>query len=220
MNLLTLKEYNTIISEITKAPFVDKSGACYMFELPSEADMFCSNNPRTYKSDSKHMQGIKFWVSNLYLMGVKSVNIKTRESKEFRNIVFSDEDVKQNLYINHETNFNLLQLRQYSLAKNLRALKDGTFIAPVVLPERAECDYPKIKYCFIQRDGERLYILFTNLKEFQTWNYSQGNKFSPLATNFLKAKRIRKNSSLLVNPLSDKLILTNELLLKAMEKEK
>lgn len=219
-NLLTLKEYNTIMSEITGIPFVDKTGACYMFELPSEADLFCKNNPHTYKSESKHMKGLGFWVSDLYLKGVKSVNIKVRESSEFQNIAFSSDDIKQNLYDNHETNYNLLQLKQYGLAKSLRALSEGIFIAPIIIPERADGDYPKIKYCFVQKNGERMYILFTNLKDFQAWNTSLNNQFSPLATNFLKAKRIRKGNSLLINPTTDKIILTNELLQKAMEKKK
>ena len=240
LNLLTLKEYTTIMSDITKAPFVDKSGACYMFELSSEADIFCENNPHTYKGESKHMNGINYWVSNLYLMGVKAANLKTRESKEFRKVEFSPDDVKQNLYINHDTNFHLLQLRQYNLAKDLRALKDGIFIVPILLPERSEGDYPTINYCYVQRDNERLYVLFSNLNEFKTWNASQGNKFLPLATDFIKAKRIRttrqllkskgiyvqkelkeekKKHSILINPLSDKIILTNDLLSQAMEKK-
>ncbi len=241
MNLLTLKEYNTIMSSITKKPFVDKSGACYMFEIPSEADIFCENNPNTYKGDSKHMNGLKFWASELYLSGINAVNVKVRESNEFRKIMLSPEDVKQNVYINHETNYHLLQLRQYNLAKNLRALSEGIFIVPILLPERQEGEYPTINYCYVQRHGERLYILFSNLKEFQDWNMAQGNKFLPLATDFIKAKRIRTTKqvhktkgvyaqkeddekkhlhSLLINPLSDKVILTNDLLNKAMEKKK
>ncbi len=240
LNLLTLKEYTTIMSEITKAPFVDKSGACYMFELSHEADLFCENNPHTYKGESRHMNGIKYWISNLYLNGVKAANLKTRESDEFHKVEFSPEDVKQNLYINHETNFHLLQLRQYNLAKDLRALSNGTFIVPVLLPERSEGDYPTINYCYVQRENERLYVLFSNLSEFKTWNASQGNKFLPLATDFIKAKRIRttkylqktkgiyaqkelkeekKKHSILINPLSDKIILTNDLLARAMEKK-
>ena len=239
-NLLTLKEYNTIMSAITKMPFVDKTGAIYMFELPSEAELFCQNNPSTYKSDRRILHGLKYWASELYTSGVKAINIKTRESDEFQKITLSDEDVKPCVYINHETNYHLLQLRQYNLAKNLRGLSEGVFIVPILLPERQEGEYPTINYCYAQKGGERLYILFSNLKEFQEWNEAQGNKFLPLATDFIKAKRIRTTKyikktkgiyaqkdeeekkhlhSVLINPLSDKILLTNDLLSKAMEKK-
>lgn len=209
-SLLTLKEYKTILSDITKAPFVDKKGACYMFEIPSEARMFCENNPHTYESESKHMQGLAFWVSNLYLSGVKSVNIKTRENNHFVNVVFGPEDIKSNLYDNHNTNFHLLQLKQYSLKRNLRGLREGLFITPIMLPPRSEGEYPKINYCYVTKNSRRFYVLFSNLKEFQTWNEKQNNAFSPLITDFLKAKRIRKKDGVLINPLSDKMMLTNE----------
>ena len=105
---------------------------------------------------------------------------------------------------------SILRLKQTKKRKHLQELENVPFLAAIMLDDRKAGQYPSVHYCYAElSNGDIYYLLFTTLQEFETWNQTQENKFHPNQTCLQDFTRIRKGHPVLINPLSDKLILTH-----------
>ena len=204
VNLLTLTEYYLVSSTITDKPYIDEALNCYLFTKKSDAEAFSGELKDTKVLDAKTYR-LQF-ITELYGYGVKNIRVMTRESK-FSNIPVEKADAAKQ-YANPETCRNLILLKQTLKKKYAKALKKGMFIAPILIDPRFEKRYPELHYSYATFDGnDRYYVLFTTLKEFEKWNAEQPQDWKPVEMQLYKVGRIRKNNSVLINPLSDKVIL-------------
>lgn len=207
VNLLTLTEYFLIKSEKTKKPYTDEDGSCYLFETKSDAEVFCKNlsdikieNPKMYR-----MQ----FIAEIYGYGIRQIKVKQR-NKDCKTIPVDKKDVRRQ-FSNPEASYNVMMLNQTRKKKYARELKNVSFITPVMIDPRFIKRYPEMHYSFATTDGNnRFYVLFTSLKEFEDWNKEQEQDWKPVDMKLQKVGRIRKNNHILINPLSDKIILQDK----------
>ncbi len=219
IDLFTINKYVMIKSTITKMPYIDKNGACFMMNSMSEAKQFTDIRKNTECDELKNYNNIQSLVDTFYQQGIKKINVKLNEKDDFFVYEIKKEDLKTNRYCNHEANFLLIRYHETGEKKYLKALKKCLFITPVALPHREEAQYQEIKYCVLKYSGKRYYLMFTTLQEFNKWNTSQILDYSPLEINFLKADRIRKDNGIIVNPLSVRMLLEDETI-QVLNKEK
>ena len=209
INLLTLKEYYLVESLLTQKPFFDEKMRCYLFEIKSDASAFCKDMKNVKILDAKTYRTL--FVSELYGYGATSIRIKPRNGG-FKDIAV-DNDIKQRKYLNPETCKNIIMLRQTSKKKYARNLKNGKFLSPVLIDPRYVKKYPEIHYSYATFNNDsRYYILFTTLEEFEDWNEEQPQDWKPVELQLHKVGRIRKKNSVLINPLSEKIVLDDSLI--------
>ena len=214
INYLTLHEYFIIESEITGRPYIDKSFGCYLFELKSEAEDFTKGIQNTRFTDAKTLTQAVF-CNEYYSYGIRKINVKLRERKNME-IPLEKADARRS-YFNHFTNGLINRLMETKQKKYLRELNGNTILVPIVIDERKPQSYPSMHYTYVkQKDEKKYYVLFSSMQEFVKWNETQGFKFKPMEIEIEKFKRVRAGSPVITNPISDKLILTDEQL-KTME---
>ena len=64
-------------------------------------------------------------------------------------------------------------------------------------------------YATLKKNME-FYVFFSTLAEFDKWNSQQRDEWKPLEIYMGDFKKIRKQNPIIINPLSDMLILTGE----------
>ena len=207
INLLTLTEYFLIKSEKTKKPYSDENGNCYLFEVKSDAEAF-AHKKEDVKIENAKSYRMQF-IAELYGHGIKGIKVKQR-NKEYK-IIPVDKKATRRQYANPDASFNVMMLNQTRKKKYAKELKNVVFITPVLIDPRFIKRYPEMHYSYATFDGnERFYVLFTSLKEFTEWNNDQEQDWKPVEMKLQKVGRIRKNSNILINPLSDKIILQDK----------
>lgn len=212
---LLFGEYYTILSSKTKKPYIDDDNNCYIFDTLIDANKFVSNIKNAEISDLELIKSGLF-ISKLYSLGIDNIKLKQGVSNSYVTIPVEKEDCKKRYY-NRETTRNIVKLKQYSDKSYLRLLKDGTFISPIYIEPRLPQRYGTLKYPFAKTpDSKKYFILFTDLEEFNKWNEDQSQKFKPLEVNLIKEERIRNNNPVIINPLSDKLVLNNAYIKEAL----
>lgn len=217
INILTLREFFVIESTVTHKPYLDKDYGCYLFELKSEATDFINGVADTTFGNARTLTQVNF-CTEFYQLGIQKINVKLRDKKNLV-IPLERKDVRR-AYFNNDTNGLLLRLMETKQKKYLRELNGKPFLVPVIIDERQPRQYPNIHYPYIKMENEKNYfVLFSTLAEFTKWNEEQGNKYQSMELEIEKFSRVRKNSPVMINPLSDKLILTDTQL-KMMEKYK
>lgn len=203
----------------TKKPYIDADGGCYLFETKSAASDFANRIEDTYVENAKAYKQTEF-CNEFYGLGIKKiiVNMKSGDTKE---IPLSKKDVPRGFY-NAKCNFAIQRLRQTRQKQYLRELKTRKFLTPAMVEPRAKAKCPVIKYCYAYvKDGEKMFILFSTLDEFNEWNEKKGKKiWKPLNIEFKNFDRIRKKNTVVINPLSDKLILSNAQVSAILKMEK
>lgn len=209
VNLFTLKKYNVINSSLTNMIYLNAQNECFFMESSIEAKQFCEINKNTYLLDAQYYKNIQIYINTLYQLGVETINIKQKGEKNFTKYHIDKEDLKSNIYFNHTVNQCLLQLQQTGQKRWLQKMHGEVFITPILLVARVEAQYPTIKYSIVKRDGKQYNILFSTLQEFDEWNSAQISKYGPLEVDLTKFERIRDTRSVIVNPLSNRLILDN-----------
>lgn len=216
IDLLTLNEYYLIMSAKTGKPYMDRDYSCYMFELHSDAETFCTEIPDTISAESKNYKQIEF-CTGFYSYGIRNIKVFPR-GKTCINIPLGINDVKKQFY-NSEANGLVYRLKQTSEKKYLRELKNVPLFAPVLINPRLPKQYPDIHYCYATFSGSDsvYYILFTTLQEFEQWNKEQKENWRPLEVSLSKFQQIRNGKSILINPVKDKLILTDKQIIIALE---
>lgn len=220
VNLLTLNEYYPVISSITKRPYIDKDYACYLFEVQNEGIAFCNETENVYLDFAKTYKQAEICIG-AYSAGIKKIIIVQRDGIKTE-IPLSKKDVPRGYY-NGKCNYLITKLKETKKKAYLNELKNKTFLTPAMVDPRIEKDYPTIHYCYAYTKGEKrkLYILFSTLDEFNKWNETKGyKKWKPLNVELKTFGRIRRHNPVVINPLSDKLILSNEQITSVLKMEK
>lgn len=207
-NLLELGEYHILRSNKTKKPYIDENKQCYVIEGISDIKEMVKNIPDTYY-DKKSTLNQSIYCNEFYSEGIEKIVFRPLKKEEMV-IDITKGDIKKRFYANKDANFNLLLLTETSKKKYLRNLKSCSFITPVVLDPRQTKQYPKIHYCSAKIEEKTYFILFSTLQEFDKWNEGQGNTWKPLEVHFKDIEKERKGNDVLVNPLSEKLIIANK----------
>lgn len=210
INILTLKQYCLILSNKTKKVYIDKNCKCYLFESDYEAKQFCDKIPDTYFAEQTFLKQGPF-ISMCYGNGIETIQVKCSAEEKFREIPIEKKDVKRQFY-NRNTMKSILRLKQTSQRQYLLELKKATFISPVVIDQRKEGEYPIIHYTYAILSQETIhYLLFTTLQEFEDWKKAEEDNvnYLPNQTTLAELNKIRGNNPVFINPLSDRLILTD-----------
>lgn len=214
MNVLTLQEYHLLTSEKTLKPYIDEKGACYLFYLRSDAEKFISDKSDIKIEDAKHFR--MPFIAELYGYGIKAINVK-QKGGDSALIPIEKGDVKRE-YTNQLASLSVALLKQTSKKKYMKALKGAVFLAPILIDPRLEKRYPEMHYSYATTNGEdKYYCLFTTIREFNSWNLEQEQEWKPVELPLYKIGRIRGHESVIINPLSDAIILTDKQLQEIMK---
>lgn len=210
-NILTLNKYYQIFSADTKRLYMDKQYRCYLFQSDLEAKQFCDQLQDVYfnvNSPSYIKQGP--FISLCYGLGIDQIRVKTAKNEKYVDISVNKKDAKRQFY-NRSTVRNVLRLKQTRKNKYLKELAETLFISPILIDKRETGQYPVIHYAYgMLKDGSINYLLFTTLQEFEKWNDTQKQDFSPNQTSLQELNKIRNGNPVLINPLSDQLIITDK----------
>ena len=209
INLLTIDPYFLVMSKATKKPYIDANYSCYMFSSKREANGFVGVMEGTY-IDDKAKNYTKDICSLLYSYGVSCIHIKTAKNDDFVDIPVEQEDIRKQYY-NGFLNSRICRLKQTRKAKYLREMYKAKFIVPILIDKRKRGQYPSLHYCYaLMGDKNPLYVLFSTLREFDEWNKTQKETWEPLELYMDEFQKIRDNHAVVINPMSDMLILTDE----------
>ena len=209
VNLLSLKSYYPVISDKTGKIYIDKEFKCYLFEIKSEGDAFCGELKNVHLDKSRIFKQIEY-CAGFYATGADAIYVKAANMSPAI-VPIGKEDLLRQFY-NHDLNKAILRLRQTSEKQYLIAFKHANFIAPAIIDSRSKGSYPVIHYSIATTKNEsKFFTLFSTLQEFDEWNEKkQASKWQPLQVTLSKIERIRKKSAIVINPLSDRLILTDQ----------
>ena len=211
INLLTLHTFYLIMSNITKKPYIDKSFACYMFELKADAVAFTKEIPNTFFDAAKNYKQATF-CTEFYSYGITHIKAKEPRNAEYTDIPVEKADAKRHFY-NPCANRLIYRLRQTNQTQYLRGFKDLCFYAPILIDLRLPRQHPLLHYsCAKSSAIDKFYLLFSTLQEFDAWNAGQESNWSPLEFNLSSFKSICGNDPIMINPMSDKLLLNHRLL--------
>ena len=209
INLLSINKFNVIMSARTKKPYMTDDGACFLYEINAEASKFCEKTPDTYVEGPKILKQTEF-CNGFYSLGIKKINVQTKTG-ELVEIPLSKKDVPRGFY-NPKCNFSTLMLKQTKKKKYLNDLKSRKFLTPARVDPRVSGKISVVHYCYayLKDNKEKMFLLFSSLDEFNEWNEKKEKKmWKPLNIEFKNFDRIRKKNSVVINPLSDKVILNN-----------
>ncbi len=189
---------------------MDESNSCYMFEVPSDAIAFVSPRKGVKLDTPKHYTQ-KNACSLFYSYGIDFIKIKQRGKDDYIVIPINENEVEKRFYA-HSANQYLTNLELSNKKKYLSKLMDKPLISPIVTSERKVKKYPRLHYCHanFNDDSNNYYLLFSTMEEFDKWNADQERNWMPLEIPLNKFKRIRKNNPIIINPLSDKLLLSDK----------
>lgn len=205
VNLLTIKEFHIIYSDITKKIYIDDKGRCYLFEIRSEAEQFINQVKNVYLSNARHIKQIEF-CTEFFAQGVNTIRAKIREKSGYIDIPLAKGDAKKQYY-NENAQRAILQILHTNKRAFLKEFASFDFLSPIKIEVRQAKKHPIVHHCYASTSGDdRYYVLFSTLQEFNSWNETQGNKWNPLKINLAKLKQVRGNNKVVINPLSDALI--------------
>ncbi len=215
--LLTSIKYFPIKSKKTDNYFIDAQGSVFFFVKEEDAKAFAKKE-KDVQPIPAHFFEMTELVSNLYSLGANSIRI-FNSPDDIKTIPIEKEDTKQGYY-NSVVNFNVQRLKHTSAKSYLKSLKDQYLITPVMLYGRRAEQYPVVRYAYgiepSKNPSPKYFVLFTSLQEFDRWNETQGKKFKPVEIEIRRFNTIRKDNPIMINPLSDKLVLTHIQLKKVL----
>ena len=216
-NILTLKEYFIVYSKATGKPYIDVRYGCYLFELRPEAQAFCDEIGNVFINQSKQLQQ-SVYGAEFYSYGIDTIHVKEKQKDVFTDIKITLDDVEKKQYLNRNAVRTIYRLKQTSKKKYLKNLSNCHFLTPVNIVSRVVGQYPQIHYSYATSNGEdRFYLLFTTMQEFDAWRKTQDTFWCPLSVDLNTFARIRKESPVVVNPCTDRLVLNDKLLRIARE---
>ena len=209
INLLSTKKYCLVLSKKTGRAYIDKDMACYLFEFIADGESFCKKIENTELDKLKILKQKTFCI-DFYCLGIKKIKIKPANGKMIE-ADLSEKDVPQQ-WKNEYVNGQLLRLKQTGQAQYLRNLSDQSFIVPTIIDNRNERCYPAIHYGIAKtKNDESFSVLFSTLQEFNEWNKKkQTNRWSPLFLPLKKIASLKKGVAVIINPISDKIILNEQ----------
>lgn len=211
---LSLNDFFKIMSSNTKKLFMDREFNCYMFDNKKDAEKFCENLEDTYIEPINSIRP-QIFCENLYSLGYENIKITVRKDKFI--IPTVKPEFQYGLH-NNELNRYLILLKQTKAKKYLKHFYKTPFFCPVYITERKIKEHPNLKYsCAKITDKGVYYILFSSIYEFEKWNSTQETDWKPFRVKIHNFNRIRKNNPIIINPHSDRIMLTNEYIKVIME---
>lgn len=204
---LKKKKHYIILSTVTKKPYLDESGACIITEDMEDAKFYTENIPNTYISDKSDFVRINI----IILYGADTLIYKGSKQK-VQTYALDQKDMSPIEYLNSRCNFLIHQLMQTNKKKYLKELKDIPILCPISIDERQYAKYSYVHYSIGLLNNRQHLILFSSIQEFEEWNNTQKNIWKPLETTIFKIEHERRNAGICINPLTDKLILSDKLL--------
>lgn len=218
-NVLSIKSFYMLMSTATGRPYLSDANACYLFETKTDGEGFSEGTPGTILADARVLSPQEYMQGGFYGLGIEKIILKERAA-DFRTIPIEKADASLKQHYNPEAYRLLLRLKQTGDSKYLRKMKDLPFLAPTKIDKRLTGQYPSVHYSYADA-GQKgsYYVLFVNIQEFDSWNQQNGGEWSPLAISLTDHQRIRGKNHVLINPLSEKLVLTQSQLYRYIEME-
>lgn len=210
LKLLTENKYYLIYSKRTNRPYLNVNNAGFMFESRLEADAFIKEMKDDLMRKNEPQQNTKDVISLFYSCGMEKVFLKTSSSKDLVEVPVCKEDTK-GVYYNCILTRSIIQLKQTKKKKYLRDMYKLKFIIPIMIKKRKKKEYHQLHYIYatVKKDM-KYYVFFSTLQEFEKWNEKQNEVWKPLEVLMPAVKSIRGDNPVLINPLTDKLILTGQ----------
>ena len=226
--LLSAKKFYPVFSSATKNIYIDKDGCGFIFTVKKEAEEYINalGKDKGYVEMNPQTVSYRKDIKDYYCLGMKTLKIKCRENGDFIDMPLHSNVAKG--YVNAALEFNVTRLKETALKKYLSAMKGNRFLVPVYLPERKKKEYPKVFYCHAvfndeKKDRREALILFSTMDEFDVWNTDMKKHkrkvFYPLEISSTRTEKVRNGSDIIINPLSDKLLITDKQLKENVENE-
>lgn len=218
INLLSKNKYSLVLSQKTKRPYLDKDFSCYLFELIADGESFCKKIKDT-ELDKERILKQREYTEEFFFLGIRRIKVKPANGDLFV-IELKKEDAPG--WKNEEVNASLLRLKQTGQKRYLKNLSDKSLIMAVYIDKRNIKCYPSTHYAVAKtKDGKEYHILFSTLQEFKKWNdEKQKSRWKPLFLPLKKIVSLTQNSHVIINPISDKIILTPQQIKIAAKGEK
>lgn len=215
-NLLTIDTFCVIKSNKTNKPYLDNNFNCYLFALIDDAKNFTEKNKDTYYENPMNLTE-RIFINTFYSYGIKNIYVKQAHKEPIKIPLENDPDTEK-LFFNTNLNRNLLRLKQTGEKKYLRNIKDELVYLPINIEARNKAEYTNLKYSYSLFNKIKHFVIFSSIQEFDEWNNTQNNIFKPLKISFNNISRIRKKNSVIINPLSEKITLSDEQIKKTFSK--
>lgn len=208
------RKFCVIKSIATGLPYLDEKYRCYLFEKKKEAINFVD--------DAKMADGIilkyedineidSHILKRIVFQGAKFVALKLDGEPDYFDIKVSKLKIKDNSYKNSILNGLICQLKQTKKAKYLRAMRKTHFIMPILVDKRKEGAYPSMHYIYATMGKTKpYYVLFSTVNDFENWNRNQPGQWDCIEIIMEDFNQIRLKNAVVINPMTDKLVLTGK----------
>lgn len=212
------QEKYIILSAITRRPFINESRQSYLFTDKADAKTFgkrMKHEKVIYKnvSDEK-LKSICSWC---YSAGAEYIIIDEEGKRSIRRL--SERHLDKNYY-NCRLSADLALLMHTKKTKYVADLEKCEFVVPIRITNG---DSVSIVYATAMKEDRDMfiYLSFTDLNEYKKWADKVKDGWEPLAVDVGGLKRIGKKHGFMINPFSERFILTGEILkqLKSEEEE-
>ncbi len=213
-NYISLNKFFRIKTKATKKTYIDEEIRCYLTDTMKEADDIIARlktiGVETYRENAPESFQKKEYCGLFYEYGITTLWVKFAKEKDARIYEIEKDDVPPGVAYNEDTCADINRLFSTSKLKYLRSLKNEPLFCPVIIDPRFKKQYPTIRYGKAMIKGKEHFIMFSDLKSFDEWNETQDLKWSPFKTSIFSFQDIRKAESIIINPMSEKLILNNQ----------
>ncbi len=217
-NYITITPITLIKSNLTQKVYMSEDRCAFAYENKQDTLSFLQKNPETSTFDQNILKIND--LRNLYSQGIQAIKCFKSGTSEPKTVNLEITDFGAQYY-NPDTNCSVLLAKQTRKKKYLRKLVDAEMFVPTYIEKRFVKCYPSIHYCYGKyEEADKYYVLFTTLQEFKKWNDSQETEWSALRITIsnLHSIQSKKNEPVIINPLSDKLILRSDLLKEMLKK--
>lgn len=211
-DLLQMNLY-MITSNYTNKVYIDSQRNVYAFESKADAENFIEGMDAVSVRDGNVFSRFTL-MTTMFAYGVKYIKVMPLNQEKFTDIPV--EVVKKDKkYHNPEANYHVLFFRQNQnnprvMQQEMIALYDKEFIIPTRIEQADLKTCPNIRYSTVNTGDKIFYCLFSDLKSFNYWNDNIQGGFQPVQTTFEKLYGLRRDSGVVINPLTEKVIITGE----------
>lgn len=213
IKFLSQRKYYIIYSVITKRIYLGEEYECYVFETKSDAQNYIEilqeQNEKTYHGESVEINEKN--LTDIIDQGAKKLVVQLRDKEDFLDIKLTEMETKRKRYTNQMLQGLICRLKQTKKAKYLRGMKKAKFIMPILLDKREKKNFPSFHYIYATMGrGVKYYVLFSTLYEFEEWNKRQEKSWKCIEIIMEDFEKIRQGNAIIINPLSDMLVLTSK----------
>ena len=215
INTLTLTTYYILRSKKTGRIYIDEENTAHLYEVQKDANEYIEKTDDSLYFDKPESVRALFLCTEIYDQGGDRIYVKKANKSGIYIEVTGDyknKEVKKQFY-NHELNGSINKLRQTLKKKYLREMKDMNLIIPIKIDPRMPKQQQRIHYAYTKlSEKEEMYFAFSTLKEFNDWNKSQNEQFSPYEMRIGLFIIKHEDKGIIINPETDNLVLTQQLI--------